>query len=496
MEESCEGQDEHGQADKDRCAAPTLNTCGVCGPEPPGVGAPCPPLGDDHFHNDETCAMVCQVGTEELTCGPLVPSEELCNGLDDDCDDRVDEPGPGGEAPGLGVECTLLGELGLCAKGTVRDCDEGRPVCVSDLASVAEECNGLDDDCDGRIDEGGPGGGGACDIEGLQGPCAIGINVCVDGVLTCQQTTDPSVEVCDGVDNDCDGVPDIDEDDLRDEAFDCELTQGVCAVGPGQPRPKKLCVEGRWVGCDVPGFELPEQTCDGRDNDCDGRTDARLSPPLAARQAGVCAGQRSRCGGMAGWVEPDYGLVRGFEAPEVCCVGLDNDCNGVVDDTGAGCPLLAGCSVLCRATGQGNHIQYVVCAAAGHGRRWADAEAVCARRAFSGHLVQINGRQENEYVWRELPPGVASVWSGLRQTQPPGDQGQEAGWAWSNGSPLGAWQNWGGGQPDDGGHDDREDNREDCAELWAPAGAWNDLSCGLLRPFVCERPAPAGHQCR
>ncbi len=65
-----------------------------------------------------------------------------------------------------------------------------------------------------------------------------------------------STEVCDGEDNDCDGV--VDEDIYQECATVC---------GEGQ----QICVDGLWEGCDAPQPE-PE-VCDGQDNDCNGQVD-------------------------------------------------------------------------------------------------------------------------------------------------------------------------------------------------------------------------------
>ncbi len=62
---------------------------------------------------------------------------------------------------------------------------------------------------------------------------------------------------------------------------------------------------------------------------CDGRPEhARL----ADRQDGVCEGARKVCSVSAGWGEPDYAAVDGYEADEVSCDGADNDCDGETDE--------------------------------------------------------------------------------------------------------------------------------------------------------------------
>jgi hypothetical protein len=79
--------------------------------------------------------------------------------------------------------------------------------CNQNVNPSAEVCNGLDDDCDGQVDEGNPGGGAACNT-GQVGVCAAGTTACVAGALTCNRNVNPSAEVCDGLDNDCDGSVD------------------------------------------------------------------------------------------------------------------------------------------------------------------------------------------------------------------------------------------------------------------------------------------------
>lgn len=72
---------------------------------------------------------------------------------------------------------------------------------------VPEICNGLDDDCDGSVDEDVPGAGTACDTA-LPGVCAAGTSTCTNAAMTCEPNVKPSPEAPDGLDNDCNGQVD------------------------------------------------------------------------------------------------------------------------------------------------------------------------------------------------------------------------------------------------------------------------------------------------
>jgi len=77
-------------------------------------------------------------------------------------------------------------------------------VCVGDIP-FPEQCNGLDDDCDGELDEEWPKKGEVCGISPLCGIVHWGCNAAKTG-LACNLL--PVQEQCDGKDNDCDGYTD------------------------------------------------------------------------------------------------------------------------------------------------------------------------------------------------------------------------------------------------------------------------------------------------
>jgi hypothetical protein len=150
---------------------------------------------------------VCGNGTTSCSMGTLqcnqttMSSAEVCNGLDDDCDAMTDEGNPGG-----GAMCST-GLFGVCAAGTTA-CSGGMLACNQNTMSSGEICDGLDNDCNGVVDNGNPGGGASCNT-GLQGICAAGTTQCSMAMLQCNQNNMAVAEICgNALDDDCNGVVD------------------------------------------------------------------------------------------------------------------------------------------------------------------------------------------------------------------------------------------------------------------------------------------------
>ena len=159
----------------------------------------------------------------------IQPVPELCNGLDDDCDNTTDEDTDG-------QPCDT-GLLGVCAIGHQVCGGAAGLSCQPDTPAAAEICDGLDNDCNGTVDDAVPEDGTAC-VTGNPGACSDGVTRCLEGALSCVALSEPSEEICDTVDNNCDGRVD-------------EGTRNACG----------LC------------GDVPIETCNGLDDNCDGQID-------------------------------------------------------------------------------------------------------------------------------------------------------------------------------------------------------------------------------
>jgi len=273
---------------------------------------------------------------------------ELCNGKDDDCDLMVDEGNPGGGAQCGSTDvgdCSFGAEQCRNSQGTV-----GELVCVGAIEPKSSDiCDGHDEDCDGETDEDfsylGLAIGAACD--GVGG-CGTGVVECAPGLTdlaTCSTNpngsrSEASVEVCDAVDNDCDGAM---NEGLNDVADSTCANLGVCAAH--RDAIVATCTAAGTWDCNyaaVPGYEAGVETsCDDLDNDCDGSVNEDFTftqPDGTVRGFGVgCDGSDSD--------ECNNGLVvckPGSTSETTCaetggpreelCDGLDNDCDGETDE--------------------------------------------------------------------------------------------------------------------------------------------------------------------
>jgi len=256
-EEICDNVDNDCDGEVDEFQ---LNVCGLCGITPQEV---CNGVDDNCDGNTDedlvqACSSDCGAGIEICSnglwqgCTATQPSLEICDGLDNNCNQQVDEDleclctladigvlTPCAEPPllcGQGFKtCACVDEN--CQQFTMTECYSichwvsvpvgSDPACDS-LAGIAltqEECNNFDDNCNQEIDENlisqcytGP-------------PGTVGTGVCLPGIMTCSlgvwgsdnnqgvftpgyciDEVVPQEEICDGADNDCDGIVDWGEE--------------------------------------------------------------------------------------------------------------------------------------------------------------------------------------------------------------------------------------------------------------------------------------------
>lgn len=189
------------------------------------------------------------------TCTGDVPEDDICNGLDDNCDGEPDNGGTSGEQCGDSNK-------GECTLGTMA-CIDGEEVCDGAVLPSDEECDGKDNDCDWAVDEEYPEHQQPCGTD--EGECKAGSYLCQKGGLLCIDEVGPQAEECDGKDNDCNGETD---DDVPGGGDQCGSDIGECSFG------ESACLDGEW-GCQG-GNPAQVEVCDGKDNDCDGAVDVPL----------------------------------------------------------------------------------------------------------------------------------------------------------------------------------------------------------------------------
>ncbi|NBO32644.1 MAG: hypothetical protein EBV05_14015, partial [Cyanobacteria bacterium WB6_1B_304] len=280
---------------------------------------------------------------------------EICDGLDNDCNGLVDEvllttwyrdaDGDGYGTSSLTTQ-TCTPPAGYVADST--DCDDMRGTIHP---GATEVCDSIDNDCDGLIDEGvlktwyrdADGDGyGSLALKTLA--CSAPAGYLADST-DCDDTrasvNPTAAEVCDGLDNDCDGL--VDDGVLstwyRDADGDgfgtTSLTTQACTAPAGYVANNSDCDDTQSAV-----NPAAAEVCDSIDNDCDGLIDEGVLKIWYRDADGDGYGTSSlttlACSAPAGYVAnssdcDDTKTTVNPTATEICD-GLDNDCDGLIDD--------------------------------------------------------------------------------------------------------------------------------------------------------------------
>jgi hypothetical protein len=298
-------------------------------------------------------------------------ADELCNGFDDDCDGASDESDAtdagdwyaDADADGYGDAAS---STPACSQpsGHVADdsdCDDGDP---SVNPAASEQCNSVDDDCDGAVDESDAldastwyadvDGDGYGDAASSDRDCDA-ISGYVADATDCDDT-DAAVypgaaEYCDGIDSDCDGTADeSDASDVRtwyadadgDYYGDPSSTFLACSAPSGHVADGSDCDDG-----DASVHPGATELCDGHDDDCDGTVDESDAADASTwyRDAdsdsyGDSGATMVACDQPSGYAASGTDCDDGDSAinpgATESCNGYDDDCDGLVDDDDSG----------------------------------------------------------------------------------------------------------------------------------------------------------------
>ncbi len=289
-------------------------------------------------------------------------NDELCDGIDNDCDETVDDDPVDGEVVYVdrdldGYADDLAAERTVCEvyagfTQVLGDCDDDDRSVAPDAAEV---CDTLDNDCDGVVDENptdAPAWYADADGDGA-GDAARWLRACAapDGTVADDSDCDDTdasafpggIELCDEVDNDCNDEVDDDPTDTTSVWPDLDLD----GYGDSAETPATACaytgavVDGDCDDADATAYPGALEMCDGVDNDCDEVADDDVSfvdyyvdddadgygaGPLVGNDCLVPSGHAANaddCDDADATVSP--------AAAEVCD-DVDNDCSGTADD--------------------------------------------------------------------------------------------------------------------------------------------------------------------
>ena len=221
-----------------------------------GGPAPCTDNDGDGFGSpgDASCpagpAEDCNDSDETIFPG----AAEICDGEDNDCSGTPDEGFNVGAACTVGIgACANSATLVCTVDGSGTECDAAPGIPAPD-DSV---CNGIDDNCNGLTDE---------DFNSMVTSCGLGVcqavgsTSCVAGTVENSCTPGaPAPEVCNGIDDNCNGE--------TDEGFPDVDGDGLCAAldncpGKFNPGQSDSDLDGIGDACDQVFLVIDEDSID------------------------------------------------------------------------------------------------------------------------------------------------------------------------------------------------------------------------------------------
>jgi hypothetical protein len=255
-------------------------------------------------------------------CAPLDPlvhhgATETCNGVDDNCAGGIDEGFSDSDWDGV-KDCTDPDDDND-GDPDLTDCEPMNPAVHH---GAAESCNGVDDDCDGEVDE------DLGTVECGLGDCFHAAPACKDAKLQfCNPYEGSKAETCDGKDNNCDGMA----DDGYDLGLPCVAGLGKCAVSGFlvcAPNGKSATCDADPADPDCGGKQCGDDGCGGICGDCPAWNYSCANgtclcvPNCLGKECGD-----DLCGGECGICKAD----------ETCNDGICNGCDDGNDVAWDGC---------------------------------------------------------------------------------------------------------------------------------------------------------------
>lgn len=287
-----------------------------------GIDNDCNGLVDDNL--TRACDNTCGTGTEVCVngnwtnCSAPMPSVEVCDGIDNDCDGTPDN-GTGMQcARGTTRECGS--DVGACKPGTelCSNTCQWSGQCLEGQGPAEEICNGIDDDCDGVVD-----GTNAIQLsQPCSSACGSGTEICVNGQWRNCTAPTPGVETCNGIDDDCDGVIDNgpNMECARGDSRVCGSDVGECRTGT------ELCDNTcHWTGTCLGEVGPTNEVCDNenKDENCNGSSNEGCACTNGQTQT-CCGGTIVTCTGGSWPACPT--------PPTETCNGVDDNCDGMIDN--------------------------------------------------------------------------------------------------------------------------------------------------------------------